>query len=533
MAYSYEQIANILSYAVALSPDAAFPLDARVYFGSYDAAHVAAQSAKPAGSTESVYFYGQQLYVVENDVVTTYLIQTDNTLKEVGSATLGDNKTITLGDNGVLSLKAFGKEYYAYIPVDVVIEGEFATADELPTSGVNAGEYALVGETYYMFSGSTWTAVDASFTPNTEAKHVLTTGWKTGLEPKVVASASGDGYELAWYEPSSTTVEGLTSIVSGVQTSVDNLAKAVTDNKAEAKANLDTEIAERKAADTALDGKIAKNTADIAVLNGNAETEGSVTHTVNKILTALVGDGTAETIDSLTELVEWANEHSDDVIAMDNQIQQNKTDISALRTLLGDALPEGVTATTVIAYIAEAVAAEETRALAAEKDLSDRLDAAEEAIEGLGTAASKNVEDFATAAQGALADTAVQSVVSSDNGYVAVDNDKVKVYELPAAKVNQLGGIKPDGASIVTNDEGVASVSAVDYTKVTGLDTQLTATQQAAEAAAKEYTDDNAVAKANVVADQSGLAATVDEASGEKVVSEKTIMELFTWKTTM
>ena len=82
MAYSYEMIKNILSYAVALSPDSAFPLDARSYFGSYNEALAAAQKAKEAGSTESVYFYGQQLYVVENDVVTTYLIQTDNTLKE-------------------------------------------------------------------------------------------------------------------------------------------------------------------------------------------------------------------------------------------------------------------------------------------------------------------------------------------------------------------------------------------------------------------------------------------------------------------
>jgi len=528
--YSYEMITNILGRAVAFMPETAFPLDARVYFGSYTEAAAAAKSAKPAGSNESIYFYGQQIYVVENDVVTTYLIQVDGSLKEVGSATLGDEKTISLGEDGVLSLKNFGKQYYAYVPADVIIEGTYTTADELPTEGVNAGEYAKVGDAYYLYNGEAWAV--ATTAPKTQAEHVLTEGWQTGLEPKVVAAASGDGYELAWYEPSSTTVEGLNSIVAGVQTSVSNLADAVAANKTAAEQDVADEAAAREAADSELNTKIAGNTAAINKLNGGAENEGSVLHTVNTVLAQLVGDGSQETIDSLTELVEWANSHSTEVVEMSNDIEQNKVDISALETLLGT-LPEGVTATTVVAYIAEAVKAEETRALAAEKALSDRLDTAEATLNGLGTAAQADADDFATAEQGAKADTAVQSVVSSDNGYVAVDNDKVKVYELPAAKVNQLGGITPDGASIVTDDNGVASVSAVDSSKVTGLDAKLEATQNAAEAAAQEYTDENAVAKSSVVATAAEAAASVDEASAEKVASEKLILELFTWKTEM
>ena len=530
MTYSYETIKNILSYAVALVPDSAFPLDGRAYFGSYDAAYTAAQSAKPAGSSESKYFYGQQLYVVENDVVTTYLIQTNGTLKEVGAVTLGDNKTISLSDNGVLSLKSFGVGYYAYIPKDVVIEGEYTTVDELPAA--NAGEYALVGESYYKYDGSAWTVAEDGFTPNTEAKHVYTEGWKTGLEPKVVASASGDGYELAWYEPSSTTVEGLTSIVAGVQTNVDNLAQAVVNNKAEAAADVEAEATARAEADDALRARIVANEGAITTLNGDASTEGSVLNTINDVLTQLVGDGTQTTIDSLTELVEWANEHSTDVVEMNNQITKNKTDISALNTLLGT-LPEGITSTTVIAYIAEAVAAEQTRAEAAEKALGDRLTAVEEDVNGLGTAAGKAIEDFATADQGAKADTAVQSVVaSSTNGHIAVDNEDVKVYELPAAKVNQLGGVMPDGSSIVTDDTGKASVAAVDYTKVTGLGTQLEANKNAAVEESNTYTDENAVAKTDVVTTET-IADSVEAASEGKVISEKVLLDMLTWKETM
>ena len=530
MAYSYEMIKNILSYAVALSPDSAFPLDARSYFGSYTEALAAAQKAKEAGSTESVYFYGQQLYVVENDVVTTYLIQTDNTLKEVGSATLGDEKTISLGTDGVLSLKSFGKEYYAYIAADVVIEGSYASVEELPAA--NVGEYALVGTGYYKYNGTTWEAAEAGFTPNTEAKHVLTTGWKTGLEPKVVSSASGDGYELAWYEPSSTTVEGLTSIVSGVQTSVDNLNQAVINNKQEAADELAAEAATRKAADDALAVRVGNNEAAIGILNNNAETEGSVLNTVNKVLVQLVGDGTQETIDSLTELVQWANEHDTEIVEMNNSIKQNSADISALETLVGE-LPEGITATTIVTYIAEAVKAEHDRATAAEEALAGRLDGVEAKTNDLGSAAYENKEAFASAAQGAKADTAVQSVVASDdNGYIAVDSQKVKAYELPAATITSLGGVIPDSASIAVDNSGKISVNAVDAAKVTGLDTRLTATQNAAVESANDYTDENAIAKSSI-AGSADIAEDVEAASDEKVVSEKALLDMLTWKTIM
>lgn len=527
MAYSYETIKNILSYAVALVPDSAFPLDGRSYFGSYDSAFIAAQSAKPAGSTESKYFYGQQIYVVENDVVTTYLIQTDNTLKEVGAVTLGDDKTISLSEDGVLSLKSFGKGYYAYIPKDVVIEGTFNTAEDLPETA-NIDEYALVGSSYYRYDGETWTAVEGEFTPNNEAKHVYTEGWKTGLEPKVIASPSGNGYELAWYEPSSTTVEGLTSIVSGVQTNVDNLAQAVNNNKAKAESDLAAEKKDREDADEAIITRVEKNENDIGTLKGNADTAGSVLNTINTVLSQLVGDGSKETIDSLTELVEWANDHNTEIVDMNNQINKNKTDISALSTLLGT-LPEGVTATTVIAYIAEAVKAESDRAIAVENDQLGRIEDLENLTEDMNT----RMDGFATAEQGAKADSAVQKVVSSTtNGNITVDNEEVPVYSLPSAKVNELGGIKPDGTSISTDDNGVASVTAVDHSKVTGLGTQLENSKTAAVNESKDYADANMVAKTDVVTSDN-VAGSVDAASDGKVVSEKVLLDMLTWKETM
>jgi hypothetical protein len=74
-----------INRAASFNPTSAFPLDARSYFESYNDALKAAQSAKAAGSSESIYFHGQTIAVVENSIAKLYIIQTNGTLKEVGN----------------------------------------------------------------------------------------------------------------------------------------------------------------------------------------------------------------------------------------------------------------------------------------------------------------------------------------------------------------------------------------------------------------------------------------------------------------
>lgn len=71
--------------AVAFNPTSAFPLDARTYFESLEAARVAAAVAVEVGSTDNVYYFGQTLTVVEDGAASFYIIQPDGTLKAVGS----------------------------------------------------------------------------------------------------------------------------------------------------------------------------------------------------------------------------------------------------------------------------------------------------------------------------------------------------------------------------------------------------------------------------------------------------------------
>lgn len=98
-----------LNFSVSFNPTSAFPLDARSYFESYVEASAAAAQATSAGNSDSVYYYGQTLVVVENNSANFYIIQPDNTLKEIeGATSIPVNKNLFEYDvDGNLSLKGF------------------------------------------------------------------------------------------------------------------------------------------------------------------------------------------------------------------------------------------------------------------------------------------------------------------------------------------------------------------------------------------------------------------------------------------
>ena len=144
--------------------------------------------------TDATAYVGQILTLANetDNSATAYIISNAaGDLVEVGAATLGDNKTITLDENGVLSLKNWGKEYYRWVD---------AVGEEGKEGYVAAHhEKQLVDETH---------------------------PWIAGLEPKSVAGQDGT-FEIAWYQPSTTTVEGLSSAVNSLQTSVETIQQAI------------------------------------------------------------------------------------------------------------------------------------------------------------------------------------------------------------------------------------------------------------------------------------------------------------------
>ena len=444
--------ANTVSWSLAMSPDAAYPLDARSLFYSKASADAAALTAKPAGGSGTQFYIGQILTVYENSIVSHYSIQEDLTLKEVGAAVVGDNASIVVNADGSLSLKNFGTSYWKFVGKDTIITGDYTYPDNMPADA-KVGSFTKISDVWYVLtsdeSGDVW--VEAEVEPKTN-DYELVTGWKDNLTPKVVRNDNGI-YGIEWFEPSSITVEGLSDSMAVLQTSVSNMQNNVdANNKA------------------------------IAKLNGDASVEGSVDNKIANVMNNLTDDGK---INTFKELVNWAENHNTEVTQFGTDIQTNKDAIAELQEQQKNALTDPT--------------------------------------------------QFATADQGKLADTALQPedvVAGATNGHLSVDGNDIKVFELQPAKYGTLGGISPDGTSITTNDAGVASVVAVDYTKVTGLTEQMTNYQTGAIDTAKNYANETFIPKANIVA-STDVAGDVTAASEEKVVSEKAWMAAMTWKESM
>lgn len=73
---------------------------------------------------------------------------------------------------------------------------------------------------------------------------------------------------------------------------------------------------------------IAANAAAIGTLNGDAETEGSVKHSIAAAIAGIM-ENPDETMNSIQELVTWTEEHAADALELSNQVSANKSNIEA------------------------------------------------------------------------------------------------------------------------------------------------------------------------------------------------------------
>ena len=174
--YNDFQPVNLVSFAKSFARLNGQPLDKSEIWYSL-------AEAQAYATTEAAYV-GQILAVIdtENNKVVFYGVQdTLGTLKEVGSTPVGDELSVEIVD-GVIQLKGFGTQYYAYVP-----------AVKNPETGE---------------------IIEPS-------KYVLKDGFKAGLEPRVVANE--DKLVLAWYEPGTETVEDVAANIESISKTVNNL----------------------------------------------------------------------------------------------------------------------------------------------------------------------------------------------------------------------------------------------------------------------------------------------------------------------
>jgi hypothetical protein len=93
---------------------------------------------------------------------------------------------------------------------------------------------------------------------------------------------------------------------------------------------------------------------------------------IEELAKQLIPEGAQEALDTLAEIAAWIQEHPEDVAAINLAIDN-------LEKLVGK-IPEDATATDIVGYIAEVVAAEKARAEGVESGLDTRLQAVETAI---------------------------------------------------------------------------------------------------------------------------------------------------------
>lgn len=225
MGYSYEGTNQYTDFPVAIKISTALPLDVRSIFGSLAEAEKAAKNAKPTGSTDSIYYYGMPITVVENGRVDSYNITPDNSLQPVGkSIYVADNESITIRDTEI-KMKNFGEKYYKYIPSDNIIKGEFKSPSDLPN--INEKAFAKINLTWYEnVPGFGWKI--SNITPNESFTYKEIVGWKEGLEPRVTLN---DGkYSISWYEPSPETLDGLNLIITDMKNQLDISKNIIKEN---------------------------------------------------------------------------------------------------------------------------------------------------------------------------------------------------------------------------------------------------------------------------------------------------------------
>ena len=249
--------------AVSIKRGNPLPLDSNSVFDSY-----AALETYAAGVLA---YPGQIVAVVNEDSTGIYYLDQNLAIQEVGKIPTGDEKSISITD-GKVQIKNFGDHYFKYVAADPVLSDIYATSTTLPADAAD-GTFAKVGtaETfvYYKKVGGVWGTTEE--TPKASS-YVKTAGFVDGLQPKVVLKeGSANEYELAWYEPSTETIEGVSSKVAAVDSKVNTVADVAASNKEQIDGVKTDLYGEGGTKADPKEGSLGKDLADVIAAVGNAD----------------------------------------------------------------------------------------------------------------------------------------------------------------------------------------------------------------------------------------------------------------------
>lgn len=175
--------------------------------------------------------------------------------------------------------------------------------------------------------------------------------------------------------------------------------------------------------------------------------------------------GAPEAYDTLKELADWLSSHETDAASMNSAIQTNAADIEALEKLVGT-LPEGASSTTVVAYIAEAIAAIGIGDYAKTSEMNAAISSALESYYTK-TEIDNKFADYSTTAQMNEAIEAVDdkfadySTTEQMNAAIKVVDDKFVNYSTTAQMNTAIADYVAGNVPVATNDEVTAMLDGV------------------------------------------------------------------------
>lgn len=412
-----------LDFAVAFNRQTAFPLDAKSYFESLELATAAAASAQEAGSSETTYYFGQTIAVVEGGKATLYVIQPDKTLKEVGGNILINENVFAKDENGVLNLLGFA---------DAVGGAQLVKTEDGKISWVKPDTTTVEGLS---------TAIESLKTVVGDDKGGLVK--QVSDNKAAIDTLNGDK------TVSGSVAYQIAQIVAGADESFDTLkeiADWITTHKTDA---------------TTMNSQINANKDDISSLKTKVG-DTSVADQIN----AALKDGDSNKYALSTDL-DTANGK---ITSLQELVGETKVE-TQISTALDSALKvDGAEKYALASHTHEIANVTGLQGVLDGKVSASDVETLQSDVDGLKAKthehANKTVLDGITEDKVNSWDAAQPNVIESIKiGGAALTVGADKAVSIPAATAEALGLVKADGATIESTD-GVLSVKAVGISKV-------------------------------------------------------------------
>lgn len=412
-----------LDFAVAFNRQTAFPLDAKSYFESLELATAAAASAQEAGSSETTYYFGQTIAVVEGGKATLYVIQPDKTLKEVGGNILINENVFAKDENGVLNLLGFA---------DAVGGAQLVKTEDGKISWVKPDTTTVEGLS---------TAIESLKTVVGDDKGGLVK--QVSDNKAAIDTLNGDK------TVSGSVAYQIAQIVAGADESFDTLkeiADWITTHKTDA---------------TTMNSQINANKDDISALKTKVG-DTSVADQIN----AALKDGDSNKY-ALSADLDTANGK---ITSLQELVGETKVE-TQISTALDSALKvDGAEKYALASHTHEIANVTGLQGVLDGKASASDVEMLQSDVDGLKAKAhehdNKTVLDGITEDKVSSWDAAQPNVIESIKiGGAALTVGADKAVSIPAATAEALGLVKADGATIESND-GVLSVKAVGISKV-------------------------------------------------------------------